>query len=136
MSNAKPVAVNGTLFWASLQSKNELSGKFQVDVSNLSDAAVEALEGMGLPVRNKADDRNNFITCKSVNPIKAYDAHGEEVGSLVGNGSAATAMIGFFDWKFQQKAGRSPSLLKLKINDLVSYDPEGALPAESMEAAL
>ena len=136
MSNIKPVAVNATLFWASLQAKNELSGKYQVDISNLSDAAVEALEAMGCPVRNKSDDRNNFITCKSRNPIKAYDAHGEEVGSLVGNGSAATCMIGYYDWSFQQKSGRSPSLVKLKINDLVAYDPAGSAPDVSMEAAL
>ncbi len=43
MSNTiKPVAIQATVYWANLTSKNELSGKYQADLSQLSDAAAEA----------------------------------------------------------------------------------------------
>ena len=47
MSETKPIVLNATAFWANLQSMNELSGKYQVDLGQLSDAAVEALESQG-----------------------------------------------------------------------------------------
>ena len=136
MSQPKPITLNAITYWACLQTKNELSGKFQVDLSGLSDAAVTALESNGLTIKNKGDDRGNFITVKSVNPIKAYDTIGEEIGALVGNGSVAKAVVGFYDWQFQQKVGRSPSLLKMIVTDLSVYDPVGDAPDADLEAAL
>ena len=136
MSETKPIVLNATAFWANLQSMNELSGKYQVDLGLLSDAAVEALESQGISVRNKEDDRGNFITVKSRNPIKAYDISGEEIGALVGNGSQTKAVIGHYDWTFQSKKGRSPSLLKMVVSDLVVYNPESSVPTADMEAAL
>jgi ATP phosphoribosyltransferase len=136
MTDSKPVVVNGKTYWACLQHMNELSGKYQVDIGNLSPAAVEALEMMGLSIKNKDDDRGNFITVKSRNAIKAYDTSGEEVGALVGNGSDVKAVLGSYDWSFQTKKGRSPSLLKMVVTDLVVYNPEDTAPAVDMEAAL
>lgn len=136
MSNSKPVVINATAFWANLQSMNELSGKYQVDLGQLSDGAVEALESQGISVRNKDNEQGNFITVKSRNPMKAYDTHGEEVGALIGNGSTVKAVIGYYDWSFQSKKGRSPSLLKLVVTDLSVYNPEDSAPAVDLEAAL
>tara|TARA_R100000951_G_scaffold40648_3_gene34455 strand:- start:405 stop:815 length:411 start_codon:yes stop_codon:yes gene_type:complete len=136
MTNSKPVVINAQAFWANLQTMNELSGKYQVDLGQLSEAAVEGLESQGISVRNKDDERGNFITVKSRNPIKAYDTSGEEVGALVGNGSSAKAVIGYYDWTFQSKKGRSPSLLKMVITDLAVYNPEGNAPSVDLEAAL
>ena len=53
MSEAKPVTVNAEMMWSSLQEVNRMSGKYQVDLANLSKAATEALEMMGLNVRQK-----------------------------------------------------------------------------------
>ena len=133
---SKLTTVNAVTYWACLSTLNELSGKYQVDLSGLSDNAVNALRAEGLTVRNKEDDRGNFITVKSNNPIKAYDVHGDEIGCLVGNGSKVKAVLGHYDWKFQQKAGRSPSLLKLVITDLSVYDPAGESGAVDFEGAL
>jgi hypothetical protein len=118
----KPLVVNATIFWACLDHKNDMSGKYQVDLTNLTDAAVKEIEMRGMKVANKGDDRNSFITVKSNNPIKAYDTNGTEVGFAVGNGSKAKCVLGSYDWTFKTKAGRSPSLLKLVITDLVVYD--------------
>tara|TARA_R110001606_G_scaffold96506_2_gene213743 strand:- start:4608 stop:5018 length:411 start_codon:yes stop_codon:yes gene_type:complete len=136
MSDSKPVVLNATAFWANLQAVNELSGKYQVDLGGLSPAAVEALESQGISVRNREDDRGNFITVKSRNPIKAYDTSGEEIGALIGNGSQVKAVIGYYDWSFQSKKGRSPSLLKMVVTELSVYNPESGAPSVDLEAAL
>ena len=116
----KPVAIHTTLYWASLNNKNDLSGKYQVDLGNLSDAAVMALEGIGIDVKNKPD-LGNYISCKSTTPIKAVDEQGIALNpeTLVGNGSKAA--VSFYDWTHMNKSGRSPSLVKLMVTDLVEY---------------
>ena len=124
MQKAKPTILKTTLFWANLSTKNEMSGKYQVDLSNLSDAAISALEERGLQVKSKDDDRGSFLTVKSTNPIRAYNTSGDEISCLVGNGSTATVAIGTYDWDFQGKKGRSPTCQKLVINDLNEYTPE------------
>jgi hypothetical protein len=57
--------------------------------------SVDALEAMGIAVRQK-EDKGFFITCKSTNPIRAYDKDGDVIdGISIGNGSKGIAMIGF-----------------------------------------
>jgi hypothetical protein len=137
----KPITINTTIYWANLATKNELSGKYQVDLGSLSDAAVEALQQRGIDVKNKpssgedAVDKGNYITCKSESPIKAYNTAGDEISELVGNGSTAKAAIGYYDWEFQKKKGRSPSILKLIITELEVYESVDSLDV-AMEAAL
>jgi hypothetical protein len=122
MSNT--IAVNCELYWGFFDRTNEMSGKYQVDICNLSDKAVEALEELGLQVRNKGDEKGNFITVKSSNPIKVFfDRDIDEASpDMVGNGSKAKAAISFYDWSFRGKKGRSPSLKKLVVTDLQVYE--------------
>lgn len=119
MSN--PIKLKAEVMWANLDIRNEMSGKYQVDLCNLSPAASQALRDQGIEVKNK-DDKGDFITCKSNNAIRAYDTNGLELdGVSVGNGSKAIAVIGSYAWSFRNKEGVSPSLKKLVITDLVSY---------------
>ena len=147
MSDQAPnVMVNCDLFWPNLTHKNELAGKYTVDLANLSDAAVTALEDMGLNINNKGDDRGNYITCKSNNKYRAFNPDGSELlikgrsprddmddpesGVVVGNGSKARCLIGYYDWEYLKKKGRSATLKRLVISDVVQYEPE----VEEMEA--
>jgi len=50
----KPVKVQAEIMWAFLDTPNELSGKYQVDLCNLSDSAVDVLKTM-LVVYDKSD---------------------------------------------------------------------------------
>ena len=128
MSEAQTsIKVKADIMWAQLDKVNEMSGKFQVDLCNLSDAAVAALEEMGITVPEK-EGRGKYITCKSANPIKAFDNDGDEiVGVKVGNGSKAKAVITAYEWKYKNKKGVSPSIRKLVITDLIEYDSGGAV---------
>jgi len=119
------VKINAKVEWAFLNSPNEMSGKYQVDLCNLSPKAVDALQGLGITIQYRDDKpgKGSYITCKSSNPIKAYDEAGMPLGTdvSVGNGSGATALVGFYEWTFKSKKGVSPSLNKLVITDLIEY---------------
>ena len=137
-TNLKPIPVKGTVYWANLTSKNAMSGKYQFDLGNLSGAAVNALEERGMKPRNKGDEKEDFITIKSNNPIRAFNTSGDEIGCLVGNGSVAAVVVGHYDWNnpTTNKPGRSPSCLKLVITDLNEYTEEGGDVDFDLEAAL
>lgn len=123
------IKIKADVYWAQLNKINEMSGKYQVNLCNLSDAAVEALEAMGLSVlvgEDKKAEMGRYITCKSNNPIRAYDTDGDELSELVGNGSKAKAVVGAYEWKYKNKKGMSASLKKLVITDLVEYASDGS----------
>lgn len=126
MSDNKRVKVKCDIFWAQLNKKNEMSDAYQVNLCNLSDAAVKVLEDMGISVLENAEKKpemGKYITCKSQKPIRAYDANGEEIDSdvSIGNGSKAKAMISAYEWSYKNKKGVSPSLGKLVVTELIEY---------------
>ena len=136
MSNANTV-VKATSYWAQLDQVNQFSGKYQVDISNLSAAAVEALQERGIEVKNKGDERGFFVTCKSKFPIEARNTAGDSMaGVKIGNGSAITAVLSSYEWKSPQGVkGVSPNLKQMVVNDLVSYEKEDSEPVD-LSAAL
>jgi len=116
------VKIRAEVMWPYFDRVNDYTGKYQVDLAQLSDPAVKALEELGLSVNNK-EGKGNYITCKSTKPIHVFDKTGDQLdGVPVGNGSKAIAMIGFYDWSYGAKQGRSPSLKKLVIDELITYD--------------
>ena len=118
----KRIKIKGDVYWAQLDKVNEMSGKYQVNLCNLSAAAVTALEGMGISVMVGSEAKEamgSYITCKSSKPIRAFDADGLPV-----------TMIGSYPWTYKNKKGVSPSLGKLVITDLVAYDEGEAMTAE------
>jgi hypothetical protein len=130
---AKPVKVKATVMWCFHNKPNEMSGKFQMDLCNLSDNAVKALESLGLDVRKREDkpEKGFFVTCKSTIPMKVFDAGGNDLNNVaIGNGSTATAVVGTYPWTFKNRKGLSASLVKLVVDNLVAYDA-----AEAEEAA-
>lgn len=121
--DTKPLKIKADIMWASLNSRNEMSGVYQVDLCNLSKAAVDALSAIGIEAKHK-DGQGFFITCKSKNfPIEAFRTDGDRYPEdiLVGNGSKATAIVSPYSWTFKNKKGISASLNKLTITELVRY---------------
>lgn len=121
MEKHETLKIKCDIYWAQLTKMNDMTGKYQVNLCNLSDEAVKALENAGLSVGNK-EDMGNFILCKSNIPLKAFDTDNQEISGLIGNGSKAKAVVRPYDWVYKNKKGKSPSLLKLVITDLVSYE--------------
>lgn len=120
----KPVKIKGTVFWACLKKVNQMSGTYQVDIGELSEAAVKALEAMGITALHK-DTQGFYVTCKSRYEIFAVDEDGDRITEDVGNGSKAICLISPYEWKFKNKKGVSPSLKKLVITELVKFEAGG-----------
>ena len=116
-----PITVRGTVYWGERNKLNKYSNKYQVQLGNLSEKAVEAIEEMGIAPSNKGDDRDFFITMKSNNPMRLTDENGVEIPEdvLIANGSEAVAVVGYYDWSVG--TGRSPSMIKCKVTKLIAY---------------
>ena len=120
----KAIKLKADLFWCQHTKVNDMSGKFQVNLCNLSDAAVEALEDMGISVQigeEKKADMGRYITCKSEKPMRVFDTENDEITEAIGNGSKAKALVSSYSWTYKNKKGVSPSLAKLVITDLVVF---------------
>ena len=131
----KPVKIQAEVMWAFFDKPNEMSGKFQADLCNLSDGAVKALEEMGLAPRKREDkpEKGWFLTVKSNYAIQPYDNDGKEIKEIVGNGSKAVALIKPYSWKWKNKEGVSASLAKIVITDLVKYNEDGVSASDDSD---
>lgn len=126
MSNIKPVKLSADIQWAFFDKVSDMSGKYQVDLCNLADATVQALEAIGVAPRKREDkpEKGWFVTVKSNHPIKPVDKNGNPVTAIVGNGSKAEALVSAYEWTWKNKKGVSPTMLKIIITDLKEYNPE------------
>ena len=139
MDTSKPLPIQADIFWASLTEPNKLSGKYQVDLSNLSKEAVRELEAMGVTVKNdaKRPDQGFFVTAKSkLYPITAVDESGNILNVKIANGSKAVALIKTYPYSFQGKKGVGVGVSKLIVKELIEYKPEGVSLADLEEEAL
>lgn len=120
----KPVKIQAEVQWAFFDKVNDMSGKFQCDLTNLTESAVKALESVGLAPRKREDkpEKGWFLTVKSNYAIQPYANDGSEIKDIVGNGSKAVALIKPYSWKWKNKEGVSASLAKIVITDLVKYE--------------
>lgn len=126
MSNQ--VKFNATLMWGYLDKKDEEGspqasqypdGKYKVTLTNLNEAAVNAINSLGLknpPKAHKSDDYGMVLTPKSMIPIEAVDEEGNDIpGSKIGWGTKASILLGYYDCKY----GRFPSIKKIVVTELV-----------------
>lgn len=130
MADSKRVKIKADVYWCQHTKVNDMSGKYQLNLCNLSDAAVDALESMGISVQvgeEKKSEMGRYITCKSQSEIKVFDTEGDLIKEAIGNGSKAKAIVGTYEWTYKNKKGISPSVGKIIITDLVEFDAESEL---------
>jgi hypothetical protein len=126
----KPLKVQAEIMWAFLDTPNQLSGKYQVDLCNLTKGAVGALSSMGVTVMTKdaQPEKGQYITAKSVNyPIKTEDTNGNAVTAKVGNGSKGIALLKPYEYSYKGKKGVGIGINKLIVTDLVVYEGSDAV---------
>jgi len=134
--NKVPVDLNNvTLFWAALNEPNKMSGKYQVDLCQLSEDQVAKLEDIGINVRTKGDDRGYFVTAKSAKfPITAYTKDGSVYEGLVANGSKANVKAEAYEWTHAptKRSGWAVGIKigGLQITDLIEYTPQSVAVTE------
>lgn len=135
-SDNKPVRVAGELFWANWMAEfntkfNEDNTKYECTLGMLSDKACEALEELGIKIKNK-DTMGKFIVGKSKFVFEPVDEDGNPVDiKKIGNGTKVVALVSSYRHKMSAKFGSAPSIQKLIVTELKTYNPEGAVKEET-----
>jgi len=129
MSNNKVFKVQGELMWVSSDKVNEMSGKYQADVCNLSAAAIKAIEEVGGKVANRPDkpEKGFYVTVKSNYAIPVVDGNGAQILDKVGNGSKGIVVIQPYEWTFKGKKGVGLGAAKIVVKELVTYRDSDSL---------
>lgn len=139
------VLKNVTLYWANLVEPNEMSGKRQVNVGNLTDEHISILTGeLGIDSnqirepkqfsekddpdgtkQRAADEQGRFIVLKSGRPVKVVTGSKKELNDeqikKIGNGSVANVQVNSYEWDFKGKSGVSGGLQGIQLIKLIEY---------------
>src|SRR5690606_9209420 len=120
----KDIRFTATLEWVFNNEVSKMSGKYQIDCTNLSPAAVAALKGLGLSPRVRADkpEKGTFIVGKSNKPIAVHDQQGNLITASIGNGSKAIITMGTYLNKFKNDGSVLPAIRKVVVTELVEFD--------------
>ena len=123
--------ISGKVFWASVIEPNTTyEPAWQVDVC-LTSATKKIVEGDGLTVKNKGDDRGDFITLKRKvlrqdgtkrqAPVVKDSQNNPWNGQLIGNGSVCNIKYTPYEWSRSGKSGVSADLTAIQVVDFVGY---------------
>jgi len=139
LKKAKYRIITGKVYWASLVEPNmTYEPTWRVDVV-LDPATKKIVEGDGLTVYNKGDDRGDYVSLKR----KVFKGDGSkreapEVvdaqtkrwnGQLIGNGSLCNIKYKPYDWNRNGKSGFSAELVSVQVIDLIPYS-KGFTPVD------
>ena len=125
------VKIKATISFPSLTRPDQMSGQYSVQLGNLSTAAVEKLEELGMNVKFKEDsyNRGQFIECKSKFPIDnskfktVLDSQGLPIDpDTVGPGSKVEALLKTYDWSMGGKSGVGARVIKLVVTELAQAE--------------
>ena len=126
--------ITGKAFWVSVAQPNTTfnsDGVWSVDISNLDEKNMAKAQAQGLSIKNKGDERGNFVTAKrnvkrkdgSMNTKpKVVDSAKKDISAtLIGNGSDINVLYSTYEWNFSGKAGVSADLHAIQVTSLVEY---------------
>jgi hypothetical protein len=125
MAEQKETAIiSGKAFWTKFNRKDEYSDKYQLDVGDLSDKSKEVLASHGVRLKNKEDDRGEFVTARTRYVVSVIDSDKKTIDqdTLIGNGSSVKVKVAFNKTHpFVEKYGTSLYLNKVQVTELVEY---------------
>lgn len=116
--------IRGKAFWTKLNRKDEFSEKYQMDVGNLAEKSKDVLISHGVHLKNKEDDRGEFITARSKWIVPIMDTEKQLIDNdvLIGNGSDVKVKVTFNkNHPFSEKHGTSMYLTKVQVVNLVTF---------------
>ena len=129
--------IKGNAYWASIVSPNttfDSDGVWSVDVSNLDKKNIEIAKNDGLEIKNKGDDRGDFVTVKrkvrrkdgGMNKApEVKDAQKRTmINTLIGNGSEVNVLYSTYEWEFKGRSGVSADLRAIQVTNLVPYNTD------------
>lgn len=137
MSDLKPVRINAEIFFAyDLYNYNTKfdpdNKKYACTLGNLSEAACEALKGLGIKIKDK-ELTGKHITGKSLYKFEFVDQEGKGIPvEKIGNGTKVIALVSSYRHKMSSMHGAAPSIKKLIVTELKEYNPDRALEEEDL----
>jgi len=127
--------IKGSAYWASIVSPNttfDSDGVWSIDVGNLDKKNLEVAKTDGLEIKNKGDDRGDFVTVKrkvrrkdgGMNKApEVKDAQKRTmINTLIGNGSEVNVLYSTYEWEFKGRSGVSADLRAIQVTNLVPYN--------------
>ena len=135
--------LNGKAYWASVVSPNttfDADGVYSIDVAVDAENKKKA-EAEGLSIKNKGDDRGDFVTIKR--KAKRKDGSANKApdvmdgmkrplqNTLIGNGSDVNVLFKTYEWNHKPtgRSGKSADLQAVQVVNLIPY--EGSNSASS-----
>lgn len=123
--------LSGKAYWTSISSPNTTyEPVWSVDLALEGEQLVKA-KAMKLPLKNKGDDRGDFVKIKrnvnrrdgSQNSQPALkDAQKRDIiGTLVGNGSDVNVAFKTYEWEYAGNKGVGTDLMAVQVVNLVPY---------------
>jgi len=129
--------ISGTAYWAAITNPNttfDSDGVWSVDVADLDKKALDSIKKDGLSVKNKGDERGDFITIKrkvrrkdgSLNraPDLVDGQKRTMTNTLIGNGSKVNVHYTTYEWEFKGRPGVSADLRAVQVTELIPYNTE------------
>ena len=129
--------ISGTAYWASVITPNtkfDADGVWTIDIGNLDDLNKKKAQKDGLTVKNKGDEKEDFVTInRKVRNAKGnlnrqpnvVDATKRLITeTMIGNGSKVNVLYEPFEWNFGGKTGVSADLRAVQVTELVPYTTE------------
>ena len=129
--------ITGTAYWAAITNPNttfDSDGIWSIDVANLDKKNLEMVKKDELAIKNKGDDRGDFVTVKrrvrrkdgSLNraPDLVDGQKRTMTNTLIGNGSKVNVHYTTYEWEFKGRAGVSADLRAVQVVDLIPYNTE------------
>ena len=125
--------IQGKAYWASVMRPNttfDSDGVWTVDVS-LDAKNKKLAEGDKLTIKNKGDDRGDYVTVRrnvrrkdgSFNKAPQVMDSQKRVmkETLIGNGSEVSVLYTTYDWEFKGRSGTNADLRAIQVKNLVPY---------------
>ena len=127
------MVIQGKAFRAAVKNPNttfDPDGMWTVDVCNLDEANLNIANKDNLIVKNKGDDRGDFVTIKRKVMRKdgqrnrqpeLIDGQKKTLDCMIGNGSLVNVLYSTYDWEYRGRKGTSADLRTVQVLDLVPY---------------
>jgi len=139
--------LNGKAYWASVVSPNttfDADGVYSVDLAVDAENKKKA-EADGLSIKNKGDDRGDFVTIKR--KAKRKDGSANKApdvmdgmkrpleNTLIGNGSDVNVLYKTYEWTHKPtgRSGKSADLQAIQVVNLVAYEGGNTTASEFEE---
>lgn len=126
--------IKGKAYWASVVKPNttfDEDGVWSIHVCNLDAKNKKIAKADGLDIKNKCDDKGDFVTVKrKVRRVDGDKNKQPEVidsdkkdmsNTMIGNGSEVSVLYSTYEWAFRERSGVSADLRAVQVLELVPY---------------